>query len=58
MSATWDNQEKTGILPPSSGWDYDENLLEYDSEEDPETSNTVKYDGLGETTNWTNENKS
>lgn len=55
--ATWDPQEKVGILPPSSGWDYDENLLEYESEEDPETSAVVKYDGMGETTTWTNENE-
>jgi len=56
--SNWDNQEKVGILPPESGWDYEENLLEYDSEEDPETSASVKYDGLGETTTWTNESES
>lgn len=53
--ATWDEQEKPGILPPSSGWSYDDNLIEYDSDEDPESSLNLVYDGEGETTNWTNE---
>lgn len=55
--ATWDDQEKVGILQPSSGWDYEENLLDYESDEDPETSASVKYDGEGETTTWTNEDE-
>lgn len=55
--ATWDAQEKPGILPPSSGWDYDDNLIEYDSDEDIESSMQVVYDGEGETTSWTNENE-
>jgi len=55
--ATWDPQEKPGILPPSSGWDYDDNLIEYDSDEDIESSMQVVYDGEGETTSWTNENE-
>ena len=58
MTAIWDPQEKPGILPPESGWDYDENLLEYDSDEDPETDASVAYDGEGETQVWTNENES
>ncbi len=55
--ATWDPQEKPGILPPSSGWDYDDNLIEYDDDEDPESSLNLVYDGEGENTNWTNENE-
>lgn len=55
MPTIWDDQEKVGILQPSSGWDYNENLIEYDSDEDPETSDSVRYDGEGLTTNWTNE---
>lgn len=57
-TAIWDDQEKPGILPPESGWDYDENLLEYDSDEDPETELSVAYDGEGTTQVWTNENES
>lgn len=55
--ATWDAQEKPGILSPGSGWDYDDNLIEYDSDEDIESSMQVVYDGEGETTSWTNENE-
>ena len=55
--ATWDAQEKPGILPPSSGWDYDDNLIEYDSDEDTESSLALVYDGEGETANWTTENE-
>lgn len=54
--ATWDAQEKPGILA-GGGWDYDEDQLEYDSDEDPESSAQVVYNGEGEDTNWTNENE-
>lgn len=58
MPATWDPQEKPGSLPPSSGWDYDEALLEYDSDEDPESLDSVVYDGIGVGQSWTNEPES
>lgn len=57
MPATWDPQEKPGLLN-GGGWDYDDNLLEYDSDEDPESSLSTKYDGEGETQSWTNESES
>jgi hypothetical protein len=53
----WDDQEKPGILPPESGYEYDEDLLEYDSDFDEETELSVVYDGIGETQEWANENE-
>lgn len=58
MSITWDKQEKPGVLPPSSGWDYDENLLEYDQDIDTESGLEVFYDGVGINTTWVNEDES
>lgn len=56
--ATWNKEEKPGIFPPESGWDYDEDLLEYDSDEDPNNQASVMYDGSGENQTWTNESES
>lgn len=56
MSAIWDDQEKPGVA--GGGWDYDDNLIEYDSDEDPESSAPLRYDGEGLETNWSNENES
>mgnify|MGYP003649225987 CR=1 FL=1 len=56
MTATWDPQEKPGL--EGGGWDYDDNLIEYDSETDPESEDTVKYNGVGTEQSWTNQNES
>lgn len=58
MTATWDPQEKAGILSPESGWNYDDTVITYDDDEDPESSDPLNYDGAGENTIWTNENES
>ena len=55
---TWNDQEKPGVLPPDSGWEYDEDFLEYDSDEDPETELQVEYNALGTEATWTDEIKS
>jgi hypothetical protein len=56
MAAIWDDQEKPGIA--GGGWDYNDNLIEYNSDEDPESSDSLKYNGVGLETVWSNENES
>jgi len=56
MTDTWENLEKPGIIN-DGGWDYEEQDLDYDQILDLDTGNTVFYEGLGVSTDWTNLNK-
>ncbi len=53
---TWDNLEKIGTI--TGGWSYNEVNLAYDQPVDPDTGNTVYYNGIGLSTTWTNQPKS
>lgn len=54
--ANWDNIEKPGVS--GGGWDYNENLITYNQDIDPDTSLTVYYNGLGVVQSWSNQSKS
>ena len=56
MTASWDNQEKPGL--EGGGWDYEENLITYDEDIDPDFGLVVRYNGLGTAQSFTNQNKS
>jgi hypothetical protein len=47
---TWDFQEKSGT--GVAGWEYNENNLEYNSLLDPDSGNTVYYNGFGLSQSW------
>jgi hypothetical protein len=54
--ATWENIGKPGNQ--GSGQLYDDLNLEYDALTDPDSGNSVFYDGIGQSQVWTNEPKS
>jgi hypothetical protein len=49
---TWTYQTKIG-----AGWLYNQTGINYDSSEDPESGEPLKYDSLGTPTTWTNESR-
>lgn len=53
--ATFENREKPGTN--IGGWDYNEDEITYNESLDPDTNLTVFYNGLGVSTNWSNETK-
>jgi len=55
MTDDFENLEKVGTI--TGGWDYEEQDLDYEQIADVDTGNTVFYEGLGITTDWTNINK-
>lgn len=54
--ATWDNQEKVGVL--QGGWLMNEANLELNQETDPDSGNIVRLNGFGTATSWTNQSES
>ncbi len=55
MTDTFENLEKVGTI--IGGYDYEEEDMDYDQVLDLDTGNTVFYEGLGISTDWTNINK-
>lgn len=56
MAASWDNIEKSGVT--TGGWTYNEPNLQYNQVTDPDTGNSVKYNGFGVSQTFTNQSKS
>jgi hypothetical protein len=53
---TWDNIEKSGT--GNGGWEFNEPNLTFNQSIDPDSGNTVYFNGLGLSTTWTNISKS
>lgn len=45
----WDRRERSG-----KAWTYNDNNLTYNQAVDPDSGDTVYYNGLGSTTTWSN----
>lgn len=56
MSTSWETYERPGTV--GGGWEYDNAVIKYDDPTDPETGQTLYYDGEGTAQTWTTINKS
>jgi len=54
MTTIWDNLEKSTML---AGWTFNEALISFNQLLDPDTGNTVYFNGLGLDQTWTNQIK-
>lgn len=50
MTTTWDDIELTGT--GTGGWEYNEPNLTYNQDVDPDSGESVLYNGIGFTTSW------
>ena len=56
MSSIWDLQEKPGLS--DGGWLLNESNLELNQENDPDSGNSVRLNGIGTLSSWSFQTKS